>query len=40
MTDGIEANYDAAVEMFMNELYSIIDEEEIEEELDEQGEER
>lgn len=35
-----EANYDAAVEMFMNELYSIIDEEEIEEELDEQGEER
>ncbi len=35
-----EANYDAAVEMFMNELYSIIDEEEFEEELDEQGEER
>ena len=35
-----EANYDAAVEMFMNELYSIIDEEEIEEELDKQGEER
>ena len=35
-----EANYDAAVEMFMNELYSIIDEEEIEEELEEQGEER
>lgn len=35
-----EANYNAAVEMFMNELYSIIDEEEIEEELEEQGEER
>lgn len=35
-----EANYNEAVEMFMNELYSIIDEEEIEEELDEQGEER
>ncbi len=35
-----EANYDAAVEMFISELYSIIDEEEIEEELEEQGEER
>lgn len=35
-----EANYNAAVEMFMNELYSIIDEEEIEEEIEEQGEER
>ena len=35
-----DANYDKALEMFIEELYSIIKEEEIEEEKEEQGEER
>ena len=35
-----EANYNEAIEMLITELYSIITEKEIEEELEEQGEER